>query len=174
MLTNIICLDFEASALSDKSYPIEVGVCNAATTEVRSWLIKPTDKWQGEGEWVEKGVDVHNIPYADLINKGLPVELVAKELTAYCRGKHILSDAPSYDAFWLARLYAALGQPAPFQLFDFYDYAHKLAVRKGRRYDIAYAKAEQEAAITCPYKHRAGADARNRAEILRQIAGISV
>lgn len=171
-LDNILCLDFEASAIGKGSFPIEVAVADPRTGALHSWLIRPADQWLAAGVWSEELAAVHKIDRAGLLQDGLPVARVAAELTARCKGRHVLSDAADLDAAWLTTFYdAAEGEDAPFLLHDFHAFAWQLAIRAGRRPDIAYVKAELEAQLRFPMIHRAGADARGRAEMLRFIAG---
>ena len=170
-LEGIFCLDFEASALGPGSFPIEVAVADAKSGALCSWLIRPTDAWLTDGLWSEESFAVHKITREELLRDGLAVVEVARALAARCEGKRILSDAADIDRAWLARLYKAAGLGPPFVLSDFHDFAWQLAVGMGRRPDLAYTKSELEAQMRFPMTHRAGADARSRAEMLRLIAG---
>jgi hypothetical protein len=171
-LDNILCLDFEASAIGKGSFPIEVAVAEACTGALHSWLIRPTDQWLAVGVWSEESAAVHKIGRTELLLDGLPVARVAAELTARCKGRRVLSDAADFDGAWLATFYeAAQGEEAPFALHDFHTFAWQLALCAGRRPDIAYVRSELEAQIRFPMIHRAGADARCLAEMLRLIAG---
>ena len=171
-LGHVLCLDFEASAFGPGGFPIEVAVADPATRAVRSWLIRPIDLWLGAGEWSEESAAVHKLTRHELLRHGLPVTFVAAELSALCKGKQVLSDAIDLDSAWLTTLYRATHHgDAPFVLFNFHAFAVELCWRLKRKPDIAYQAAELGAQKRFPVTHRAAADARCRAEMLRLIAG---
>lgn len=172
LLDNILCLDFEASALGQGSYPIEAALADVATDEVYAALIRPTGDWLRDGVWAHGAAAVHNIKQAELLKDGIDASEVAAELRRRARGKHVLSDAPDHDGFCFAELYHAAGMATAFALFDFDVFAWQLAARVSRRPDIAYVKSELEAQTRFPRTHRAGDDARSLAELLRLIAGL--
>jgi hypothetical protein len=170
----LLCLDFEASGIDPRSYPIEVAIADVATGEVREWLIAATPAWLETGVWEAEAQAVHGIALAKIIAHGRGVADVAAELTAHTRGATVLSDAPAFDTKWLCDLYRATGAEPPFILRDFHQFAWHEAVRRFilRRPDIAIVKAEAEAYALFPKQHRAGPDARRNAEMLRQIQGL--
>jgi hypothetical protein len=150
----LILLDFEASSLSDDSYPIEVGVALALNSDgpIRVWssLIQPGRDWTLRQDWDPAAEKVHHIPAA-LLATGQTASEVAKALNAiigpvghaYCDGGH-------YDGFWLERLLkAARIEPA----FALWDLARLFLINRTlfRRFG---AILDQSAA-----PHRAGADA---------------
>jgi hypothetical protein len=170
----LLCLDFEASGIDPRSYPIEVAIANVATRDTREWLIAPPPAWLETGMWEAEAEAVHRITRAEIIAQGRNVGEVAAELTAHTRGATVLSDAPSFDTKWLCQLYRATGAEPPFILRDFHQFAWREAVRRFilRRPDLAIVKAEAEAYALFPQQHRAGPDARRNAEMLRQIQGL--
>ncbi len=118
----LIVLDFEASSLSEKSYPIEVGVAVALAADgpiyVWSSLIRPDRSWSFGEDWDPAAEGVHNIP-AELLATGQSPSEVATALNAiigpvgpaYCDGGY-------YDGFWLERLYKAARVEPKFSLWD--------------------------------------------------------
>lgn len=62
-----IFIDFEASSLSEQSWPIEVGLARLEGKRVviESKLIRPRPDWS-EFDWNEKSAAVHGIPRSDL------------------------------------------------------------------------------------------------------------
>lgn len=168
----LLCLDFEASGIDPRGYPIEVAIADVATGETRAWLIAPPPPWLETGMWEAEAEAMHGLSLAEIIAHGRGVNDVAAELTAHTRGAQVLSDAPSFDTKWLCDLYRATGAEPPFVLRDFHQFAWREAVLRGRRPDIAIVKAEAEAYILFPKQHRAGPDARRNAEMLRQIQGL--
>jgi hypothetical protein len=165
----LIVLDFEASSLSDDSYPIEVGVALALNSDgpIRVWssLIQPCREWTSRHDWDTAAERVHHIP-ASLLATGQTPSEVAKALNAiigpvghaYCDGGH-------YDGFWLERLFkAARIEPA----FALWDLARLFLLNRTlfRRFG---AILDQSAA-----PHRAGADAaRLCAALVRAKHGLS-
>jgi hypothetical protein len=170
-LENIYCLDFEASALGPGSYPIEAAIVDCHSDECTSWLIRPTEEWLADGVWSEQSFEVHKISLSELIAHGLPAETVARELGKRCRGKIVLCDGGDHDRRWLMTLFSCIGVRPTFGLSDFSSFARDLAARSGRRPEIAITRSELEALSRFPVLHRAGPDARRRAEILRLLAG---
>lgn len=118
----LIVLDFEASSLSDDSYPIEVGVALALNSDgpIRVWssLIQPCREWASRNDWDPAAEDVHHIP-ASLLATGQTPSEVAKALNAiigpvghaYCDGGH-------YDGLWLECLFKAARLEPSFELWD--------------------------------------------------------
>lgn len=92
---NLWVIDFEASGLSKKSYPIQVGVTNG-TTEYQS-LIKPLRHWQ---HWDLEAAKIHNIPYHMLLDQGRDTETVAQELNEILAGQVVYCDSIEWDGFW--------------------------------------------------------------------------
>jgi hypothetical protein len=77
-LDDLLCLDFEASALGRCSYPIEVAVVSCATTRSQSWLIKPDAEWLHDGVWWVQSAKVHNISLEELMARGQSTAQVAQ------------------------------------------------------------------------------------------------
>lgn len=96
-------IDVEASALSENSYPIEVGVYIPVGDEVLEyeWLIKPEKEWLENREWNEKSSKIHNISLDRLKNEGISGHIVCEKLNALLLGQTIYSDAPAFDEMWL-------------------------------------------------------------------------
>lgn len=170
-LENILCLDFEASGLGPGSYPIEAAIADCHSGECTSWLIHPTEKWLSDGIWSAQSCEVHKITLTELMARGKPAELVARELSARCQGKIVLCDGGEHDRRWLLTLFWSVGEHPSFELSDFDTFARQLAARSGRRPEIAINRSELEALSRFPLLHRAEPDARRCAEILRLLAG---
>jgi hypothetical protein len=171
-LDDVLCLDFEASGLGDKGFPIELGIVAVTSGQSWEWLIRPTDGWLSRDAWEPEAQVVHGLSLDDLQRDGLTVQQVAAELCAVVMGKRLYSDCTAKDGKWLSELYDAAGTDLSGRavLEDFEKFAWQLAGSSGRRPDIAYVKAETEAWTKFPITHRALADARHNAEILRCIA----
>lgn len=166
-------LDFEASGMGRRSYPIEVGVAYVATGEIRSWLIRPHSAWDG-WEWSDEAEHLHGITRETLAVEGLPPEEVADALAEVVAGHTVLSDS-ALDDGWLARLYEVGGRTPPFRLEGFSPVVDVLAgglppPLVGRP-PQAVVDAVAEAERRFPEgRHRAGPDARRLAEVIRLLS----
>lgn len=100
-------LDFEASSLSDDSYPIEVAwVFEDGTGE--SYLIRPVDGWTN---WRATAEAVHGIERSRLFNEGTSVGVVAARMIESLTGHVLAASAPVWDGRWMSVLMCAAGQP---------------------------------------------------------------
>jgi hypothetical protein len=104
-MTALLFVDFEASALEDGSFPIEIGWCS---TDGRgeAHLIRPTADWTALSAASQA---VHGISQEWLLAEGKPVEVVARRAVSAFSPKRamVLSYAPPFDQFWLDKLFAA-------------------------------------------------------------------
>ena len=96
-----VFFDFEASSLSPKSWPIEVGIAwlEGRRVEIRSKLIRPHGSWE-LGDWAEVSAAIHNIPFNDL-QHAEPTEDVARWLIGSVGDRTLVSDATKFDQRWL-------------------------------------------------------------------------
>ena len=100
-------LDFEASSLGKKSYPIEVAwVFEDGVSE--SHLIKPAPQWT---DWDPAAQAIHGIERRELEERGEDHRLVAARMVEVLAGHDLLASAPSWDGKWLSTLLRAGGQP---------------------------------------------------------------
>lgn len=105
VLKDIAFIDLEASGLSARSWPIEVGWCFAEGA-VSAMLIKPAPDWS-LADWSPQAQGLHGISPEMLQQDGVSVEDACDRLNAALAGKIIYSDAPDWDGFWLYRLFQA-------------------------------------------------------------------
>lgn len=90
-------LDFEASSLSDGSYPITAGL--VINGEVNYWIIKPQSDWI---DWSLASQSIHGIKRSYLIKNGLSASQVAEEIKLLLRNNPIVySDNPYWESRWL-------------------------------------------------------------------------
>lgn len=115
---NIPVIDFEASGLHAKSYPIEVAIY--IDGETRSWLIRPEPKWLF---WCNTAEKLHGISRETLFKEGLAASDVVAGLNAFLAdfNGEIYSDAHLWDADWLSKLYRAAKQRPPSIIASIYD-----------------------------------------------------
>ncbi|RZM06558.1 MAG: transcriptional regulator [Sphingomonas sp.] len=153
-----VFLDFEASSLGKKGYPIEVGwVWEDGRAE--GHLIRPAPEWQ---DWDERAAAIHHLTRERLAAEGEPHDAVARRMIEQLTGHDLLASAPSWDGKWLSTLLRAAGRPRhALRLRDTEAaWAEAVADALGRHADarpiIAAARAD---AATWPVAHRAVDDA---------------
>ena len=100
-----VFLDFEASSLSRKGFPIEVAWV-FETGEEEAHLIRPADDWT---DWAASAEAVHRIPRDLLEREGTPAAEVARRALEALSGHRLYASAPSWDGKWLSRLLRAGG-----------------------------------------------------------------
>ena len=103
----LVFLDFEASSLGKRSYPIEVGwVFEDGRSE--SYLIRPAQDWT---DWDEQAEAIHRISRSHLLAAGSPHDVVAGRMLEELSGHDLLASAPSWDGKWMSALLRAAGLP---------------------------------------------------------------
>lgn len=102
-----VFLDFEASSLSDQSYPVEVAwVFQDGRAE--GHLIKPAPEWI---DWNPEAEAIHGISRAALIREGQPHDVVATRMIEALSDHELFASAPSWDGKWLSVLLRGAGLP---------------------------------------------------------------
>lgn len=162
-------LDFEASALSAASYPIEIGVCvwRHHDEPIAGWstLIRPTEAWRDRGEWSEASAAVHRIPREALEAGASPAEAMAMLNTILATtGGLAWCDGGPYDLFWLRRLEAVAGVKAGFRLGDLDMLTARFSPTEYLRMDRWGGRA--------PARHRARDDAERLVKGLARALGL--
>lgn len=90
-------LDFEASSLSDGSYPITVGL--VVQGKLYYWVIKPEPDWV---DWSLASQAIHGIKRSYLVENGVAASQVYKEMKAILADLPcIYSDNPYWEKRWL-------------------------------------------------------------------------
>jgi hypothetical protein len=151
-LSGIAFIDFEASSLSDQSWPIEVGLSWIEDDfEVSTWssLIRPDPSWSDDG-WSDVSAGIHGIT-KEMLSKAPPASTVAGWFFEILDGRTPLADAPPHDQFWLDRLLATVGEGASPKIkhFNIYSFGRF----EGLNLDRIYEYLETHKA-----PHRAGPD----------------
>ncbi|QNA83791.1 transcriptional regulator [Sphingomonas sp. So64.6b] len=103
----LVFLDFEASSLAKRSYPIEVAWV-FANGRSESHLIMPAPDWTDSDADAEA---IHRIDRGTLLLDGTPHRLVAQRMMDVLAGHDLLASAPSWDGKWLSALLRAAGLP---------------------------------------------------------------
>jgi hypothetical protein len=174
-----VFLDFEASSLSEDSYPIEVGwVFEDGRSE--GHLIRPAPQWT---EWDETAQALHGISRAKLETEGVAHDVVAQRLLDVLGEHTVYASAPSWDGKWLSVLLRGAGLPRHAMRLKDSDEAHldaalqilrpAMAVEKLRGAIGEVMERAREAAGNEP-THRAVEDAERERQIwlhVRRIAG---
>lgn len=144
-------IDFEASGLGPKSWPIEVGWAFSDDGGGQSLLISPSPDWSMDF-WDKSAERLHGISPKMLSELGISVAAAADRISAALARCAVYSDAPDWDGFWLLRLYDAAGRRRDFEILDFAAAAPAMTESEKRTL-IARADA------VAPRRHRAGDDA---------------
>ncbi len=100
-------LDFEASSLSKRSYPIEVAWV-FADGRSESWLIRPAPGWE---DWDATAEAIHHVTREQLERDGAPHDVVARRMVEVLTGHDLFASAPSWDGKWLSSLLRTAGLP---------------------------------------------------------------
>ena len=145
-------LDFEASSLSNSSYPIEVA-WNDAEGRIYSYLIKPHDSWT---EWDSESEKIHGISRAKIESEGLRPAEVCFRMREQIGDSVLYSDAASFEQFWIDRLFEAGEEcESPFTISQITNIPKfKTFIRN----HIAYTDLKKRAHDAIGIQHRAAAD----------------
>ncbi|WP_061931450.1 hypothetical protein [Aureimonas sp. AU22] len=103
----IVFLDFEASSLNRKSFPVEVAWV-FETGEGESHLIRPEPDWT---DWEAEAEGIHGITRERLEREGLAAEALAGRMLEVLAPHALYASAPSWDGKWLSVLLRGGGQP---------------------------------------------------------------
>jgi hypothetical protein len=177
----IVFLDFEASSLSDDSYPVEVGWI-FEDRRAESFLIRPAAGWT---DWDPQAEAIHGLSRDTLEREGVPHEEVASTMVRELGGHQLYASAPSWDGKWLSLLLRAAGHPRRTLRLQDTDQAHLEIARQlltpctpAELVDLqaeALLREVRQAADQVPPAHRALPDARREQEIwleVRRRAGL--
>lgn len=165
-LSDLVFVDIEASGLHGGSYPIEIGWADI-DLNAGSFLLSPHDTWT-KLDWDPMSEKVHGIALEDCMKNGIPVPRAISIMNEVLKGKRPVSDAPSFDGFWLRRLADA----GPFEMpCPFVDLRQVLASVYAVHpiNDKTWEKIHGEVSDILPHTHRAAADALHMAALVRGI-----
>ena len=136
----LVFLDFEASSLARRSYPIEVAwVFEDGAAEAH--LIRPAPDWD---DWDVAAEAIHRIPRATLLAEGAPHDVVARRMVEQLAGHDLTASAPSWDGKWLSTLLRAAGLPRHALRLRDSDEAQREAARAILRETVASDRLEAE------------------------------
>ena len=148
-LRPLLFLDFEASALTRGSWPVEIGYAwiEYGIVRSRSSLIAPRPEWSMD-DWSDSAACVHRIARSDLA-AAPSADAVATETNTFADFE-VVSDNPSWDQRWLDRLRTGCGPRIE---------VTPLSRVIGERLDDGPASALACALFRSESPHRAGPDA---------------
>ncbi|WP_338662574.1 transcriptional regulator [Pararoseomonas sp. SCSIO 73927] len=168
----IVFLDFEASGLGKRGFPIEVGWVFESGEE-EAHLIRPAPEWE---EWDPSAERIHGLSRETLAREGEPHDAVARRMVERLDGHALFASAPSWDGQWLSRLLRAAGLPRhALRLRDTEEARRDSAIQAlaeggrgadDRLLETVLAEAAEEARAADP-AHRALADARREMALWR-------
>jgi hypothetical protein len=143
-------LDVEASGFGRKSYPIEVGFV-LPDGYAYCTLIRPEPQWT---HWDAQAEATHHIPRAIVVERGLPVNEVARSINRQLAGQTVYSDGWANDYSWLGALFDAADMTPSFRLDNL---RALLSEDQADQWHTVKAQVAQELGLQ---RHRASADAR--------------
>ncbi|MDJ0391562.1 transcriptional regulator [Roseomonas sp. E05] len=120
----IVFVDFEASSLGKRGFPVEVGWAAEDGTE-EGYLIRPAPDWE---EWSPEAERVHGLSLNCLRREGTAHDVVARRMVEALSGHDLYASAPSWDGQWLSRLLRAAGLPRHALRLRDTEEAHRQAV----------------------------------------------
>ena len=162
-----VFLDFEASSLSDDSYPIEVGWVFEDGRE-EEHLIRPAADWI---DWDPSAEAMHGLSREKLHAEGEPHEVVARRILDALSAHAVYVSAPSWDGKWLSVLLRAAGLPRHAMRFRDSDEAMIEAARSAGLDEAVAAdlvESTRQAAAGRPVRHHA-LDARQERDLWLEI-----
>ena len=141
-----------------KSWPVEVG-WSFLEGEPTSMLICPEEHWLSDG-WDKAAESLHGYSIDHLKRFGTPAKRVCDQLNDTFKDCAVYSDAPSWDSFWLYRLFSSAKTKASFELQNFATLINPLI--RGREDAVI-----KEASKLAPRSHRSADDAKNLQTVYR-------
>ena len=157
MAARLAFIDFEASGLGARSWPIEVGWAFEDGAG-ESFLVSPAPEWPAEA-WDPRAEKLHGITLKMLSDLGVSVAAACDRMAALADCA-VYSDAPDWDAFWMMRLFEAAGRKCPIRLQEFSNVMPPLTPE--RKADLR-TRADRLA----PRRHRAAEDALHLVTVYR-------
>ena len=143
-------LDVEASGFGRNSYPIEIGFV-LPNGHAYCSLIKPEANWT---HWDQQAEATHHIPRNIVVERGLSVLAVARQLNEHLAGQTVYSDGWANDYSWLGALFDAAEMTPSFKLENL---RALLSDSEADQWHRVKAEVTRERGAQ---RHRASADAR--------------
>jgi hypothetical protein len=166
-------IDVEASGFGAGSWPVSVAWCDHRG-DIGVRLLRPDPTWT---HWDAEAESVHGLSRRRLDAEGRDPAEVAAGLEADLRDGVAYSDAPDFDARWLAALYRVLGRPMPFRI----EHADDVLVQALHRpHEMQWQtqarleRAKDELRATARHRHDAGFDVGFLVALWRRAQGETV
>ena len=152
-----IFLDIEASSLSYKSHPIEVGWSDS-TGRIVSFLIKPEQTWLDWDEYAEQSI--HHISRDKLNSEGLPASIIVEKMTEALAGTTVYTSDPTFDSMWCQKLFASnsTSKSLPFKFGTFYTLLESHFGVEGMPNESTMLITQKRVRENIEMRHRATAD----------------
>jgi hypothetical protein len=174
-----VFLDFEASSLAKRSYPIEVAWIFEDRRSA-SYLIRPAPGWI---DWDGEAEKLHGISRADILERGTPHDEVAHVMLDQLSDHAVHVTAPSWDGKWLSVLLRAASLPRHALRLREADDAHLQGARAllagavpdgalNEAAAVILARVREETSHRAPI-HRALPDAELELEVWLEVARIA-
>ena len=170
----IVFLDFEASSLSDDSYPIEIGWAGEDGS-AEQHLIRPAPGWT---DWSATAEAVHRIERDRLLGEGEPHDQVARRTLEALAPHEVFVTAPSWDGKWMSVLLRSAGLPRHALRLKDAELAHQAAAMAVLARRAPAAEIDAAVLLICaearrrvregPPAHRALADAQAELQVWRE------
>jgi len=163
-----IFMDFEASSLSEESYPIEVAFSDERGN-IESYLIRPEADWVDWCDIAEH--NIHGISRELLAKEGLSVEWIVGRMRGKLKNKTVYVDGGKYDEYWAEKLFEFNGNTArlPFRLADFNQLlVNEFGLWTAMNNDILF-EIKQRARKQVGKRHRAKADTEYLMAVYREV-----
>ncbi|HNR75822.1 MAG TPA: hypothetical protein PKM48_01740 [Parvularculaceae bacterium] len=158
MAERLAFIDFEASGLGARSWPIEVGWAFEDGAG-ESFLVSPAPEWSLD-DWDPRAEKLHGVSLKMLSDLGVSAETACDRVSAALAGCAVYSDAPDWDSFWMMRLFDAAARKSAIRIRDFSTLMAPLAPEKKAQ---LLSQADRQA----PRRHRAGEDALHLVAVFR-------
>jgi len=142
-------IDFEASGLGARSWPIEIGWAFEDGVG-ESLLVSPAPDWSMD-EWNPRAEKLHGISPKMLSDLGVSAESACDRAISALADCAVYSDAPDWDSFWMMRLFDAAGRNCPIRILEFSTLMPPIT--SAQKAELI-AQADRQA----PRRHRAGED----------------
>ncbi len=170
-MPKVYFIDYEASSLSDASYPISVGLVSldlptGIIQDEYYSLIKPRSNWT---DWNAQSEGIHKIPRQRLLDEGVEPHLVKAQMDALIPQKQVFSDAPAWDGMWNLALFTP-HEMSVVSILAFYQLPCFDHLTDAQALDWCGKMIERMKSAKNDHNHNALDDARGNAEAVWEIS----
>lgn len=159
-------LDFEASSLSEQSYPIQVAWSDGVG-QVECWLIRPAEDWN---DWCERAEEMHGITRESIEDEGRDIDWICRRMNQALAGKVVFTDGVHLDRFWLRRLFISGNAMHRFRLGDLFKLLEpRLPPPEYRPPDLLRNLMDKAWKLTPGFAHQADSDVKYMLNLWRLV-----